>query len=96
MAAAMPSSGRDDQPDDGGPRFVFVPGSVDDHGAELSGPVGVGKTHATWPSAPAPRPGSSRPAGSCPTWPAAAPTSPGINGSASSPARPCSSSMTSA
>jgi hypothetical protein len=41
MAAAVPepSPGGDQQPDDGGPRFFFVPGSVDDNGRELSGPV---------------------------------------------------------
>ena len=50
---------------------------------------------ATWPSATAPRPGSSRPAGSWPTWPAGTPTAPGTSGSASSPARPCSSWTTS-
>jgi hypothetical protein len=35
----QPSPEGDQQPEDGGPRFVFVPGSVDDHGVELSGPV---------------------------------------------------------
>jgi Domain of unknown function (DUF222) len=41
MATAMPepSPGGDPQPRDGGPRFVFAPGSVDDRGVELSGPV---------------------------------------------------------
>jgi len=42
----------------------------------------------TWPSAPAPRPGSSRPAAPWPTWPAGTPTSPGTNDSANSPAPP--------
>ena len=49
----------------------------------------------TWPSAPAPTPGSSRPAGPWPTWPAATPTAPGTSGSASSPAPPSSSWTTS-
>jgi Domain of unknown function (DUF222) len=41
MAVPMPepSPGGDQQPQDGRPRFVFVPGSVDDNGVELSGPV---------------------------------------------------------
>jgi hypothetical protein len=40
MAAAMPApSPEGDQPQDGQPRFFWVPGSVDSNGVELSGPV---------------------------------------------------------
>ena len=52
----------------------------------LYGPVGVGKSHVAQALGhlairPAPTPGSSKPAGSSPTSPAAAPTAPGTNGS---------------
>ena len=68
----------------------------------LYGPVGVGKTHVAQAlghlavRARRRDPVRSRPAGSWPTWPAAAPTSPGTSGSASSPAPPSSSWTTSA
>jgi hypothetical protein len=41
MTAAMPEPipEGEREPQDGGPQFTFVPGSVDDNGAELSGPV---------------------------------------------------------
>jgi hypothetical protein len=41
VAVAMPepSPEGDQQPQDGRPRFTWVPGSVDDNGMELSGPV---------------------------------------------------------
>ena len=71
-------------------RWLHAGESVILYGPSASGKAMSPKRWRTWRSGTAPMPGSSKPAGRWLTWPAGTPTAAGTNGSASSPAPPCS------